>query len=85
MKPIKMFEIGLGEGSSMRMWNNYWAHPDARIYGLENRKKFEIPPRVLVEVGDQGEEEALKHMCSFVPEGFDLIIDDGSHWPEVCF
>jgi hypothetical protein len=88
----RMLEIGIGckavmgeayeDGASLRMWAEYF--PEAEIYGLD------IRPEALVNEGrihsfqcDQGRIGSLLDARSLVGgTGFDLIVDDGSHFPD---
>lgn len=87
----KMLEIGIGckevmgqayeNGASLRMWAEYF--PEAEIYGLD------IRPEALINEGrihsfqcDQGRISSLRLARAKVGDGFDLIVDDGSHIAE---
>ncbi len=73
-------EIGMGQAASLKTWKAYF--PLGQIYGLDINpkcKQYE-EERVSILVGDQGDEIFLQSVCRQVPEGFDLILDDGSHW-----
>jgi hypothetical protein len=81
--PIKLLEIGVKGGRSLRMWAEYFSR--AQIYGLD------IDPicrrseanRIHVEVGSQTDTAAIARLCEYsklLPHSwFDVIIDDGSH------
>lgn len=70
--PIKLLEIGVNRGKSLRLWSQYFTHPDAKIIGLDI-KPVSLPiPRVTVLMGD-----AKKYDPG--DQTFDVIIDDGSH------
>lgn len=71
-----MLEIGVAEGASLRMWEEYF--PFAQIHGLD------IDPcvafrtaRIRVTTGDQHDETVLRRIAG--GETFDIVIDDGSH------
>lgn len=78
----KVLEIGIGyKSNSLFMWAEYF--PEAEIYGLDLR------PEALVNEGrihsfqcDQGLLLSLVAAQKSVGVGFDLIVDDGSHYPE---
>ena len=84
---LKILEIGIAEGASLRMWMDYF--PNAEIHGidttLEAYEKAMVrnpdinPPldssRVHFHIGDQGDR---KFMTSLGVD-FDIVIDDGSH------
>jgi len=90
----KVLEIGIGDdsmkntipdyvyGASLRMWREYFSN--AEIFGLDNN------PNVLVQddrihsfLCDQGDALQLQGSVSVLGGGFDLIVDDGCHVPEV--
>lgn len=80
-RPIKMLEIGVFRGGSLRMWKDYF-HPDSTIVGVDidkTCKDHEIADRnVYVRIGSQADPEFLAEVNDeFGP--FDIILDDGSH------
>lgn len=80
-RPIRMLEIGVFHGGSLRMWRKY-LHPQSAIVGIDidpNCKKFEDPEKnVHVRIGGQQDAAFLQSVNSeFGP--FDVILDDGSH------
>jgi hypothetical protein len=80
-RPIKMLEIGVFRGGSLRMWKDYF-HPDSTIVGIDvdkSCKDHEIVERnVFVRIGSQADPEFLAAVnAEFGP--FDIILDDGSH------
>lgn len=80
-RPIKMLEIGVFRGGSLRMWKEYF-HPDSTIVGIDVDKScaaHEIADRnVFVRIGSQADPNFLAQVNGeFGP--FDIILDDGSH------
>lgn len=80
-RPIKMLEIGVFRGGSLRMWKEYF-HADSTIVGIDidkSCKDHEIADRnVFVRIGSQADPEFLAAVNEeFGP--FDIILDDGSH------
>ncbi|MCH9694665.1 MAG: class I SAM-dependent methyltransferase [Gammaproteobacteria bacterium] len=80
-RPIKMLEIGVFRGGSLRMWKDYF-HPDSTIVGIDvdkSCKDHEIADRnVFVRIGSQADPDFLAQVNEeFGP--FDIILDDGSH------
>ena len=80
-RPIKMLEIGVFRGGSLRMWKDYF-HPDSTIVGIDidkTCKAHEIADRnVFVRIGSQADPAFLAEVNEeFGP--FDIILDDGSH------
>ena len=85
--PLNILEIGTNKGSSLRMWAEYF--PNAKICGLDITRQYELPgmlehPNIFTSLVDQGDRDALfdyalaEEVCGD-PDGFDIIIDDGSH------
>lgn len=80
-RPIRMLEIGVFRGGSLRMWKEYF-HPDSIIVGIDVDKScaaHEIADRnVYVRIGSQADPNFLAEVNGeFGP--FDVILDDGSH------
>jgi hypothetical protein len=83
---ITLLEIGVGGyddpttgGESLRMWRDYFTHPETTIVGLDiNAKDPSLAPGCVIEMGDQSDPRVLRRLIdSYAP--FDIIIDDGSH------
>ena len=80
-RPIRMLEIGVYRGGSLRMWRKYLPK-DSIIVGIDidpSCKQFEKEDENLyVRIGDQSNRAFLEEIVAeFGP--FDLILDDGSH------
>lgn len=75
---INIFEIGLDEGKSMNVWQNYF--PFAKIWGMDISKSIKSA-RCNVFVGDQSKIEDLRRVSNQVPK-CKIIVDDGSHVAE---
>jgi hypothetical protein len=79
-KDIRLLEIGVLGGASLKMWQEYFR--DGLIFGLdldESCKQYE-GVRTKIFIGNQIDNVFLQKVCSDVPEKFDIIIDDGSHF-----
>jgi hypothetical protein len=77
-KELTILEIGVLNGASLRMWEEYF--PRARVIGADivpTSKQFE-KGRVTIEVVDQSNIEELTWL-SFKHGPFDIIVEDGSH------
>lgn len=80
-KPIKLLEIGVFNGGSLRMWRQYFGG-DATIVGIdidERCKKYD-GEHGAVRIGDQTDTEFLQKVVDEFG-AFDIIIDDGGHNP----
>jgi hypothetical protein len=76
-KVKKLFEIGVANGASLRMWRDYF--PSAMIYGFDGNTmcKQHEGERIQILLGDLGIQSDLAQVQPLGP--FDIIIDDGSH------
>lgn len=82
-----ILEIGTNKGASLRTWAEFF--PNARICGIDITRHYEIPelldhPNIHTFLVDQGNRDdildfaiAEQFLCN--RDGFDIIIDDGSH------
>jgi Methyltransferase domain len=80
-RPIRMLEIGVFRGGSLRMWKEFF-HPDSVIVGIDidrNCRQYEIAEqKIHVRIGSQADPDFLAAVNDeFGP--FDIILDDGSH------
>ena len=71
-----LLELGVFNGGSERMWQEYF--PLASIVGvdIEERCRQYEGPRIHIEIMDLGKEENLQALRAYAPR---LIIDDASH------
>ena len=72
-EPLKILEIGVADGASLRMWEEYF--PNAEIHGIDINPCDIEHERITIHIGDQGD---MKFMSSLGVD-FDIVIDDGSH------
>jgi hypothetical protein len=73
-----MLEVGVDDGRSLKMWEEYF--PNANILALDilDKKKYETA-RAKTLLLDQSSREELQKFAADNFEKFDFIIDDGSH------
>lgn len=75
---LKVLEIGVQKGASIRMWEEYF--PNATIYGLDIAESAlnVTGDRIRIQLVDQSNAAALQ---AFAEQNgpFDLIVEDGSH------
>jgi len=82
-RKLNILEIGVANGDSLKMWKILFVN--SKIYGIDidkNKKKLENNPGlegVNIFIGDQSSKYFLKKVCQNIKNGFDIIIDDGSH------
>lgn len=80
-QPIRMLEIGVQNGASVRMWR-HMLHKGSTVVGIdidESCARFEsAKENLFIRIGDQSDPLFLERVCEeFGP--FDFILDDGSH------
>ena len=78
-RPVRMMEIGVGEGGSLEMWRSYFGR-DAEIIGVdcnEQCRRLE-EDGFRIEIGDQKDRGFLRRLAAkYAP--LDIIVDDGGH------
>ncbi len=78
--PIRLLELGVHQGTSMRMWESYF--PIATVVGLDGEVKPEAFPtggRFHFVHGAQDDPALLDQVIAIAGGSFDIIIDDCSH------
>ena len=78
-KKITILEIGVLNGGSLKMWQNYFS-PDSLIVGIDiipKCKKYE-KDNIKVYIGDQTDKNFLSSVIKGIGKP-DIIIDDGGH------
>lgn len=79
-QPIKLLEVGVYRGGSLRLWRDYF--PNGQITGVDLKlpDNLQDEERISVFQGSQDDGPFLHQVASKVaPDGFDIIIDDASH------
>jgi hypothetical protein len=80
-RPIKMLEIGVYRGGSLRMWKEFF-HPESTIVGIDIDKSCQAheiaDQNVYVRIGSQADPDFLNKVNEEFGS-FDIILDDGSH------
>lgn len=84
-KPIKLAEIGVGGGESVKTWLEYF--PAAHIYGVDivsgtnpyNTPGAKTHERYTFACGNQSKPEFWKKFVEVYGGEWDVVIDDGSH------
>jgi hypothetical protein len=81
---IKLLELGVYEGGSLLLWRDYF--PKGTVVGIDIQVKvdFSGEERVRVFQGLQQDTGFLSEVArKTAPEGFDIIIDDASHFGDL--
>jgi demethylmacrocin O-methyltransferase len=83
-EPVRLLEIGVGDGASLRMWHDYF--PMATICGLDVDDRRHLAGQGFrVFAGTQGDKSVLEKVVAEAGP-FDIVIDDGSHrWSDQIF
>jgi len=81
-KKINLLEIGVQNGGSLEVWNQYFKFAkniigcDRDLRCKELKFKFK---RIKVVAGDVNKQDIRKKILSIAKDGFEIIVDDGSH------
>ncbi len=80
-EPIKIFEIGVAEGGSLKMWQAYF--PQARIFAVDIEPKTGFDnDRVKTLIADQANRDQLQAAIDVAGGDIHVLIDDGGHTME---
>lgn len=75
-KEIKLLEIGIGKGGSLKIWKEYF--PNGQIFGADLLKdKLYHEDRITTFYLNQDDISSIENAKKFGP--YDIIIDDGGH------
>ena len=78
MSPLKVLEIGIQGGGSLRVWRDYFPH--AQIVGIDiDKKSIYQEDRIFTYLVNQADENAMNALIERY-NGFDIVIDDGGHY-----
>ncbi len=73
-----MIEIGIDNGASLKMWEEYYGTPKIVGVDINDKKQFDTK-NIKTLIADQGNVRDLVNKCTQVASEYDLIVDDGSH------
>lgn len=81
-RPVRVLEVGVFHGGSLRMWRDYFG-PAAAIHGMDINPACAALAEDGIEIliGSQTDRGFLRGLRSRLPP-FDILIDDGGHRPE---
>ena len=80
LEPLRLLEIGVWKGGSLRMWESYL--PNAQIIGIDNLPNIvqENAQRTEILIGDAADQQFLIDAAHRFSGGkIDIVIDDASH------
>merc|ERR1740130_1517115 len=78
--PVRLLEIGVKDGASLKMWDDFFTHPDAKIFGADIVKKGGGIDESRIIQADQSNWNDLLKLQQKGP--WNVVVDDGSHLPE---
>jgi hypothetical protein len=78
-KAITLMEIGIWEGASLKMWEEYFTK--AVIWGadIEEKKQYRTPRIATIELNQSSKDSLESFAKPMYGHSVDIIIDDGSH------
>jgi len=84
-RTVRFMEVGIQSGGSMLMWRHVFGPNLLQLVGVDINaatKAWEkFGKNVQVEIGSQEDEAFLRNLARHHTDGFDVILDDGSHRP----
>lgn len=77
-KDVKtLWEIGVLDGASLRMWSEYYQNAKIIGYDIEDKSSLSFNDNVSVKLLDQSNKSQLSELAK--QTDIDIIVDDGSH------
>jgi hypothetical protein len=77
-EPIRIFEIGIASGGSLRLWNAYFDKASIFAIDIVASKQYENA-RTRTFVADQSNRKQMAKAVAAFGGEFDFILDDGGH------
>ena len=78
-EPISLLEIGVFQGSSVMMWENYFTAADIHFIDLTDKHLIYNYTKSKIHLLDQSNQTQLEKFAKEIGRKFDVIIDDGGH------
>lgn len=84
-KPVRLLEIGVENGNSMKIWDRLFKNAN-HLYGIgyknyQQNYKEVVANNMTLFMGDQSDTKFLNNFVQDSGGNFDFVIDDGSHVP----
>jgi hypothetical protein len=78
---VRLLEIGIDKGDSMKMWADYFPNVESSIHGIDLRSDYEYLKlwNIFTHVVDHSSSADLIVFGESYDQYFDIIIEDGSH------
>ena len=77
-RPVRLLEIGVHRGRSLRMWRDYFSNGQIVGVDIDPATRREAGERIVIEIADQSNVADLVRLGT--QHGpFDIVVDDGSH------
>ena len=83
-KKLKILEIGISDGASLKAWSEYFRKSEIVGFDIKKinlRKKKLLKKSIKVYTGSQSDKKFIDFLIHKYKR-FDIIIDDGSHFPK---
>jgi len=77
--PVRILEIGIDKGASLRVWMNYLHRPVIYAIDIDPASCAAAPSGVTTYCGDQADPEFLRKVVGESGGHFNVVIDDGGH------
>lgn len=78
-RPIRLLEIGVDGGESIKMWGEYLTHPESSVYGMDvHDKKGDLGRGKFLHSDGTDPIIVFNTGTNFGP--FDVVVDDASHY-----
>lgn len=78
-KSPRVLEIGVNAGGSAELWSKYFGN-GTQVVGVDIANRAAPAPYLELVIGDQSDEDFWdKFIKRYQSNGFDIIVDDGSH------
>lgn len=78
-QPIRLLEFGVMTGASLKVWEDFFIHPETEIIGIDRDQDVlqYIPNKAKIILGDLNDQNFRDHLKTLGE--FDIIIDDAGH------
>jgi cephalosporin hydroxylase len=78
-RPVKLLELGVARGGSLRFWADHFRAPETRIVGVDRAlPDVQLPAKVALQRCDQMDRTGLSAVAN-AHGPFDIVVDDASH------